>query len=162
MKKKFEDNVAGRTPDAGSKEPALPWKIDESELAGVESSNEDYGAIERGEPPFKTRPVLLAVLLIAVFAFAILTLTDVTFENDRIKAGISEKEKEASALQSELEKASSAAEELRRSASELEKKLGDLSAQKELFTAVLESVAKTEELPGSAPGPAAAARESAQ
>jgi hypothetical protein len=158
VKKKFEDNVAGEIPNTGSEEPALPWKIDEEALAKIDSDSPGYSEIERGEPPLKTRPVVLVTLLIAVFATVLVMIAGTATENDRVKISISEKEKEAAALQVDLEKAAAtlqstaekAAEEkaaLEKSASKLEQRVNDLSAQKELFTAVLESLVKKEDLP---------------
>lgn len=161
MKKKFEDNVAGEIPKTKSEEPALPWKVEEADLAGMDSREKDYSDLERGEPPFKTRPAVLVILLVAVFASALLILAGITMENDKIKAGISEKEKEAAELQVNLERAAAEKADMEKSASELEKRVSDLSAQKELYTAVLESLVKKEDIPP-AGAPAPLTREDAQ
>lgn len=142
MKKKFEDNVASQIPKTKSEEPSLPWKIDEADLAKIDSENQEYKDLTHGEPPLKTRPIFLVMLVIAIFAAAIFMVASIAIENDRIKAGISEKEKEAALLQVDLDKAAAEKKALENSASQLEKRVNDLSAQKELFTAVLESLTR--------------------
>lgn len=146
MKKKFEDNVASQIPKTKSEEPALPWKIDESDLARIDSENKDYQDIAQGAPPLKTRPAFLIALLVAIFAAALFMIANIATENDRVRMDISEKEKEAATLQVDLDKAAAEKEALEKSASQLEKRVGDLSAQKELFTAVLESLTKKEDI----------------
>lgn len=142
MKKKFEDNVASQIPKTKSEEPSLPWKIDEADLAKIDSDSQEYKDLTHGEPPLKTRPVFLVMLVIAIFAAAIFMVASIAIENDRIKVGISEKEKEAALLQVNLDKAAAEKKALENSASQLEKRVNDLSAQKELFTAVLESLTR--------------------
>ncbi len=142
MKKKFEDNVASQMPKTKTEEPSLPWKVDESDLAKVDAESQDYKDLVHGAPPLKTRPIFLIILVIAIFAAALFMVASIATENDRIKIGISEKEKEAAILQVDLDKAAVEKAALEHNASQLEKRVGDLSAQKELFTAVLESLTK--------------------
>jgi len=152
MKKKFEDNVASRIPKTKSEEPALPWKIEESDLAKADSDNQEYKDLVQGTPPLKTRPVFLISLVIAIFAAALFMVASMVTENNRMKIGISEKEKEAAVLQVDLDKAAAEKVALEHNASQLEKRVGDLSAQKELFTAVLESLTKkADEVPAETP-----------
>ncbi|MCX5679423.1 MAG: hypothetical protein NTZ95_01955 [Candidatus Omnitrophica bacterium] len=146
MKKKFEDNVASQMPKTKSEEPTLPWKIDESDLAKIDSESQDYKDLAQGAPPLKTRPVFLIALVLAIFAAALFMVASIAIENDRIKIGISEKEKEAAILQVNLDKAAAEKTTLEHNASQLEKRVNDLSAQKELFTAVLESLTKKEDV----------------
>ncbi len=153
MKKKFEDNVASQIPRTKSEEPSLPWKIDEADLAKADSESREYKDLAQGAPPLKTRPAFLIALVIAVFAAAIFMIASVTTENDKIKVDISEKEKEAATLQVDLDKAGAEKTALENSAAQLEKRVNDLSAQKELFTAVLESLTRKES-PAPAEGPA--------
>ena len=84
--------------------------------------------------------MFLVVLVIAIFASAVFMVISIATENDKIKIGISEKEKEAALLQVNLDKAAAEKAALEHNASQLEKRVNDLSAQKELFTAVLESL----------------------
>ena len=142
MKKKFEENVASQIPETKSEEPLLPWKVKESDIEKIESENQGYKDLSQDRPPLKTRPVFLALLIMAIFATALLMIASIATENDRIKIGISEKEKEAAALQVDLDKAAEEKAELENSASQLEKRVDDLSAQKKLFTAVLESLTR--------------------
>ena len=145
MKKKFEDNVASQIPRTKSDEPTLPWKIDEADLAKADSESRDYKDLAQGLPPLKTRPIFLIALVIAIFAAALFMVASIAIENNRIRIGISEKEKEAAVLQVNLDKAAAEKAALEHNASQLEKRVNDLSAQKELFTAVLESLTKKED-----------------
>jgi len=154
MKKKFEDNVANQIPKTKSDEPALPWKIDEADIAKIDSENQDYNNLVQGQPPLKTRPIFLIALVVAVFVAAIFMIAGVATENDRMKIGISEKEMEAAGLQVNLAMVAAEKTALEHSASQLEKRVGDLSAQKELFTAVLESLTKKpDDIPAVNPTP---------
>ena len=146
MKKKFEDNVAGEIPKTKSGEPALPWKVNESDIAKIDSDSQNYNDLADGQPPLKTRPVFLVSLVVAIFAAAIFMVASIATENDRIKIDMSAKEKEAAVLQVDLDKADAEKTALENSASQLEKRVNDLSAQKELFTAVLESLTKKEDV----------------
>jgi hypothetical protein len=155
MKKKFEDNVASEIPKTSPGEPGLPWKVDEADLAKVDSESQEYREIAHGEPPLKTRAVMVVALLAAIFATVFFIVTAVTMENDRMKIGISQKEKEAADLQVDLDKAAAENAALEKNASQLEKRVNDLSAQKELFTAVLESLTKRgDSVPAETPAPA--------
>lgn len=142
MKKKFEDNVAGSMPKTKTEEPSLPWKIEEADLAGIETRDGDYTALSSGEAPLKTRPVILVMLVVAVFFAALYMVALMAGENENVKLEISAKEKEAAQLQVNVDKISAEKASLEKSSNQLEERIGDLSAQKELFTAVLESLTK--------------------
>jgi len=142
MKKKFEDNVAGTEPRAKTGEPSLPWKIEEKELTGMETREGEYAALSSGEAPLATRPVFLVMLVITIFFAALYMVAIMAGENEVIKLGISAKEKEAAELQVNIDKINTEKGILEQSSEQLEKRIGDLSAQKELFTAVLESLTK--------------------
>jgi hypothetical protein len=146
MKKKFEDNVANPMSETKSAEPTLPWKMGESDLAKIDPENQVYKDLLQGSSPLKTRPVFLIALVVAVFAAVIFMVAGISIENERVKIGISQKEKEAAVLQVGLDKIAAEKTELEHNASQLEKRVSDLSAQKELFTAVLESLAKKEDI----------------
>jgi septal ring factor EnvC (AmiA/AmiB activator) len=147
MKKKFEENVASELPKTNPDEPGLPWKLEEADLAKVDSESKEYHELAQGEPPLKTRALMVVVLLAAIFAAVFFIVTTVTVENDKIKIDISKKEKEAASLQVDLDKAATEKAALEKNASQLEKRVNDLSTQKELFTAVLESLTKKGEAP---------------
>jgi hypothetical protein len=144
MKKKFEDNVAAEMPKTVAGEPPLPWKIDEADLEKIESESQELKDMTRGEPPLKARPVFLVLLVVAIFLSAFIMAATVTVENEGIRAGMTETEGRAAALRMKVEKMSVEKEALEKGALQLEKRLSDLAAQKDLFSAVLESLAKKE------------------
>jgi uncharacterized protein (DUF3084 family) len=63
-------------------------------------------------------------------------------ENENIRIGLLQKEKEAVLVQANLDKINNEKNVLSASSTQLEKRVTDLSAQKELFTAVIESLTK--------------------
>ena len=142
MKKKFEDNVAITTIRSKTEEPSLPWKVDETDLAGIETREGGYEALSAGDVPFKTRPIFLVLLVVAIFFAAFYMVAVMAGENELVKLGISAKEKEAAELQINIDKISAEKTVLEKSSEQLEKRIGDLGAQKELLIAVLESMAK--------------------
>jgi len=148
MKKKFEDNVAGSMPKMKTEEPSLPWKIEEADLAGIQTMEGDYAMLSSGEAPLKTRPLFLVLLVVAVFFAALYMVAVMAGENENIKLGISAKEKEAAELQVDLDKINAEKAAIEKSSAQLEKRVEDLAAQKELFTAVLESLTKKNDAPG--------------
>jgi len=142
MKKKFEDNVAGSTPRAKTGEPSLPWKVEEVDLSGMEMREGEYEALSSQKAPLATRSAFLVTLVIAVFLAALYMIVVMAGENESIKLNISAKEKEAAELQINIDKISAEKTVLEKSSEQLEKRIGDLGAQKELLIAVLESMAK--------------------
>lgn len=142
MKKKFEDNVAGSMPRSKTDEPSLPWKVKEENLAGMETREGEYEELSKAEGPLATRPAFLATLVIAIFLAALYMVFVMAVENESIKLGISAKEKEAAGLQVDLDKIKIEKAAIEKSSEQLGKRVDDLSAQKELFTAVLESLTK--------------------
>jgi hypothetical protein len=144
MKKKFEDNVASELPKTSAGEPALPWKIDEADLEKIESASGEFKDLSNGEPPLKARPVFMVMLIVAIFLSAFLMLTTVAVENEGIKSTLSVAEDRAESLKVKVETISVEKAAVESNAVQLEKRVNDLSAQKELFTAVLESLAKKE------------------
>lgn len=69
-------------------------------------------------------------------------MVNVAKENDNIRVSLLSKEKEASSLQANMEKLESDKTVLSENLSQAEKRLSDLTAQKELFTTVIESLTK--------------------
>jgi hypothetical protein len=145
MKKKFEDNVASSTVKTKTEEPSLPWKIGEADLAGIQAREGDFAALSSEEAPLKTRPVFLVILVVAVFFTTLYMVAVMAGENENIKLDVSAKEKEAAELQVNINKVSAEKAALEKSSSQLEKRFGDITAQKELFAAVLESLAKKDD-----------------
>lgn len=147
MKKKFEDNVAVTTLRDKTGEPSLPWKVDETDLAGIETREGGYEALSAEAAPLKTRPIFLVLLVVTIFFAALYMVAVMAGENEFVKLGISTKEKEVAELQVSIDKVSAEKEALKKSSDQLEKRIGDLSSQKELFTAVLESLTKRNDAP---------------
>jgi len=143
MKTKFETNVAQEVPKTRmSNEPGLPWKLQPEDLEKATSAQEVYKSATTGAPPLKTRPIFLIMLLAAIFAavmyFASLVMTD--NENTRVNAR--KKELAAASLQATLEKINTQKNALSDNLGQLEKRVNELTAQKELFATVIESLTK--------------------
>lgn len=148
MKTKFETNVAADIPKTKmSKEPGLPWKINNSDLEQVGSIEEAYKDVVAGAPPLKVRAIFLVLLLVTVFITTVYYVSVMIMENEKTLAGIKEKELAVSALQTNMEKLKGEKEILNSGVTQLEKKVKDLNAQKELFTTVIESLSKKGEEP---------------
>lgn len=142
MKKKFESNVASEIPKTKLHEPELPWKLTDSDLAEAAGKNEAYKAVISGAPPLKTRPIFLIILALAIFVVTALTMTNIRAENKRIQDSITAGEKELASIRANLDKIGIEKDALNKSSAQLEKKVSDLAAQKELFTTVIESLTK--------------------
>jgi uncharacterized protein YlxW (UPF0749 family) len=137
MKTKFEENVASESPRAsGSTEPELPWKVsDDDVIESVDAKEEAYRSAVAGAPPLKIRAILIILLILSVFAFVSNTVTNMAI--DKYQA-----ETSSVALKATLVKTAGEKNALNESASQLEKRVGELTAQKELYTTVLETLAK--------------------
>lgn len=142
MKTKFETNVATELPKTKSQEPELPWKVKEEDLEEIGPATDEYKSAVTGVPPLKTRAIFLVMLLIAVFATILYYLSTITIDNERVRESIQKKEAMLASIQSNIEKINSEKNALSESLSQLDKRIRDLSAQKELFTAVIESLTK--------------------
>ncbi|MFA6142990.1 MAG: hypothetical protein WC738_06850 [Candidatus Omnitrophota bacterium] len=142
MKKKFESNVASEIPKTKLHEPELPWKLTDSDLAEASGKNEEYKAVINGTPPLKTRPIFLVMFVAAIFVVIALTMTNIATENRKIQDSITSREKELVSIKANLDKIGMEKDALSKSSAQLEKKVSDLAAQKELFTTVIESLTK--------------------
>ena len=146
MKKKFESNVAAEIPKTKLHEPELPWKLTGDDLAGVATKNEEYKAVLSGAAPLKTRPVFLIALVLTIFVITALTMMNTAQENKNIKGDIAtrekDREKELVSIKMNLGRIANEKDALAKSSAQLEKKVSDLNAQKELFTSVIESLTK--------------------
>lgn len=142
MKKKFESNVAAEIPRTKLHEPELPWKITSDDLSKVEDGQGDLKAVFSGAPPLKTRAAFLVLLVAAVFIFTFFLIINTVTENGKIRQDIQKKDKELSSIKSDFEKLSGEKEDLSESSAQMEKKVSDLAAQKELFTSVIESLTR--------------------
>ena len=94
------------------------------------------------EPPLKTRPVFLIILVAVIFILVLYSAAAILTECARIRSDASNKDKEMALLHAGLEKASKEKEKLSKSLAQMEEKISDLKAQKELFTSVIETLTK--------------------
>jgi len=142
MKKKFESNVATEMPKTKLHEPELPWKITTDDLAEAASKGDDYKSAVAGTPPFKTRAVFLILLVTALFLFTLMIVINAVTENEKIRQDMLKRENELALIRADLQKLAGEKEALTKNSAQLEKKVSDLAAQKELFTSVIESLTK--------------------
>jgi septal ring factor EnvC (AmiA/AmiB activator) len=142
MKKKFESNVASEIPKTKTHEPELPWKISSDDPAMAGPKNDDLNAAFSGTAPLRTRAIFLILLVATMFLVTSLLIFNSTTENDMMRQDIQKREKEIYAVKTDLEKLAMEKDNLSVSSAQLEKKVTDLTAQKELFTNVIESLTK--------------------
>ncbi len=142
MKTKFDDNVAQNMPiTKNSSEPELPWKLSESEINSIEANDENYKTAITA-PPLQVRAVFVVLLVVAIFAVILNSIAGVAIDNAEMQSNISIKEKQVSSIQAALEKAALEKAVLNDTTIKLEKRVNDLSAQKELYSAVIETLTK--------------------
>ena len=148
MKTKFESNVASELPKTkASQEPGLPWKVDSSELEKMASVKNAYKATLTGEPPLKTRAIFLIMLVIAVFGATLYYISVIALENENTRESIQKKEVAISAMKTDVEKIRNEKTALSENVAQLDRKVRDLNAQKELFATVIESLTKKADEP---------------
>lgn len=147
MKTRFEANVASEVPKTkASQEPDLPWKVRDEDLDEVVASEAEYNKAVTGTSPFKTRAVFIIALLVTIFGAVVYYSSMVVVDKEEAKGLYVAKEKTVTTLRSELEKISSQNEALNKSISDFEEHVKELNSQKELFTAVIESLTKKAEV----------------
>lgn len=139
MRRKFETNVAQEMPKTRAFEPELPWKLKNKDLGYIGLAEDEY---KKGASPLRTRGIFLIILVLAIFVVISYLAIIIIAENENIRANMLQKEKEASVVKVELEKTIDEKKSLSENAAQLEKKVNDLSAQKELFTSVIETLTK--------------------
>ena len=143
MKTKFETNVAQEMPKTRqSQEPGLPWKLDPEDLEKSSSGNEVYKSAASVTPPLKTRPIFLILLLATIFVAVMYFVSLIVADNEFTRSDIQKKELTMSSLQTSLEKINTQKNALNANLGQLEKRVNDLNAQKELFATVIESLTK--------------------
>ena len=136
MKNKFEDNVASKTPKTRvSREPALPWKVDETEMAQVASTEEDYKSTVKGLPPFRTRAIFLVLLLVSVFGAILYYSSIMALDNEEARSRIQRKDKAISSMRAELNK-------IAMENTSLNESVTRFKARVDLYTSVIESLTK--------------------
>lgn len=151
MKTKFETNVASDIPKTKiSQEPELPWKVTEEDLEKVSPEDSEYRQALTGEPPLMTRAIFLVLLLVTIFGAALYFVSIAVVESANVETAVQQKEAAVFTLKTNLEKIKMENNGLAEGLIQMEKRVHDLSTQKELFTAVIESLTKKgdEALPG--------------
>ena len=148
MKTRFETNVAREVPKTRmSQEPGLPWKLNPEDLEKLSPAKEEYKAAITGTPPLKTRPVFLIVLLAVVFAAVMYFVSIVIKDNENAQTSIQKREVTMLSFETALEKMNNEKNALSENLGQLEKRVGELNAQKELFATVIESLTKKTDEP---------------
>jgi len=143
MKTKFEDNVASEEPRAAhSTEPELPWQVNDEDIAPVDAKEAEYKAAITGAPPLKINVVLIVLLILSIFAFISNTVTNIAIDKYEAESAAMQKGEAAAALRMSLVKSANEKRALNESSSQLEKRVNELTAQKDLYTAVLETLTK--------------------
>lgn len=142
MKTKFDDNVAQNIPvTKNSAEPELPWKLSESEITRIEATDEEYKSAITA-PPLHVRAIFVVLLVLAIFVVVLNSIVNVVIDNTEMQLNMSEKEKQVASIQTALANAASEKAVLSDTTAKLEKRVNDLNAQKELYTAVIETLIK--------------------
>lgn len=142
MKKKFEANVATEIPKTKLHEPALPWKLSEDEVGQIGSKDSDYKAVIAGTPPLRTRGIFLILLVVTIFGITTYMISNAVVENEHMRSNVVKKDGELSLMHANLEKVAADRDAVNKNLTQLEKKLNDLAAQKQLFATVIESLTK--------------------
>lgn len=142
MKTKFEANVAAEIPKTKLREPTLPWKVTQEEAGSAGQKDDDLASAMSGTAPLKTRAPFLILLVITIFGITTYLVSNAMVENEKIRAAIAKKDSEISAVQINLVKAVAEKDAVIKNSSQLEKKVGDLAAQKKLFASVIESLTR--------------------
>jgi len=142
MNKKFEANVASELPKTRRNEPGLPWKLNADDLNHIDIERDEYRLAASGSPPLKTRGIFLIMLVLAVFGAVSYMVTNAVMENEKMRLSIETAQSKVSALKADLQKVVEEKNAVAQNTNQLEKRVNDLTAQKELFTSVIETLTK--------------------
>jgi hypothetical protein len=142
MKEKFEKNVAVDIPKTKRHEPRLPWKLSDEDAGPDARGDDTFKTIANGTGPLKVRAPFMILLVITIFLVTAYLISSAIMENEKMRNNMARKESELSLMQINLMKAAAEKEAIAKNSAQLEKKLGDLTAQKELFASVIESLTK--------------------
>jgi len=149
MKRKFESNVAAELPKTRDSEPNLPWKLSAEDLDKLNPHGEGVKTDDISSPPLKTRAIFPILLVLTIFVLLSQVVLDTYIENDnmlqsaaKMRQSAAKGQGELAALQVKVAQVSEEKNRLGENAIRLEKRIEDLSDQKELFTAALESLTK--------------------
>lgn len=153
MKTKFDDNVAQDIPKTKEfSEPQLPWKLSSEEMSRLEASGEELEKLAANVvPPLQVRAIFIILLVAAIFVTILNSIINIAIDNSEMQIGISKKERQVAAVTTALDKAAGEKAALSENALKLEKRVNDLSAQKELYTAVIETLTKKTDEPQANP-----------
>ena len=143
MKTRFETNVAQEMPKTRmSQEPGLPWKLDPEELEKLSSGRDDLKNAQTAQSPLKTRAIFLIMLLVTIFFAVLYFVSLMMVDSETTRADAQKKEITVSSLQLTLDRINREKNGLNQNVNQMEKKIGELNAQKELFATVIESLTK--------------------
>lgn len=148
MKTKFEETVASEIPKTRPEgEPELPWKVTDEEMSKVEAVDEEYKEVVTGAPPLHARAIFVILLFVSIFVVVMNTVIGIAIDNSEMQLAAFRKAQQVSTLKGQLQKSASEKTAVSDNASRLEKKVSDLNAQKELYTAVIETLTKKTDEP---------------
>ena len=148
MKTKFEETVASEIPKTRpGGEPELPWKVTDEEMSKVAAVDEEYKEVVTGAPPLHARAIFVILLVVSIFVVVLNTVISIAIDNSEMQLTALRKGQQVSTLKGQLQKSASEKAAVSDNASRLEKKVSDLNAQKELYTAVIETLTKKTDEP---------------
>ena len=148
MKTKFEETVASEIPKTRPEgEPGLPWKVTDEEMDKVGAVDEEYKEVVTGAPPLHARAIFVILLVVSIFVVVMNTVIGIAIDNSEMQLAALRKAQQVSTLKGQLQKSASEKAVVSDNASKLEKKVSDLNAQKELYTAVIETLTKKTDEP---------------
>lgn len=147
MKTKFETNVASKTPKEKQEEPGLPWQVGAEDIEKAAGPEGAGSLAALGVSPFKTRAEVLVIVLGVIFIVTISFVSFMKKETLRTKNEVAMKEEAVSALESRVNKLNDENSAMNSSLTDLEKRLSELTVQKELFTDVLDGLVQNPDEP---------------
>ena len=142
MKQKFEMNAASDIPKTKLHEPELPWKLSEEEVGQIGARDDNRKFTITGTPPLKTSAPFLILLVVVIFGITTYLVASAVVENEKMRGNIAKKEGELSSVQMNLVRAVAEKDNVNKNSSQLEKKISDLTAQKQLFASIIDSLTK--------------------
>lgn len=148
MKTKFDDTIAHDIPKTkATSEPALPWKLSDEEISEIEATDEEYKTALTAASPLHVRAIFVVLLIVSIFVAIVNSVVNIAIDNSEMQMRISSKERQVAAIKGALAKASGEKIALNENAVKLERRVNDLTAQKELYTAVIETLTKKTDEP---------------
>ena len=120
----------------------MPWKLTEEDVGRIDPKGDDRRAAISGAAPLKARAPFLVLLIITVFGITTYLVSNAVIENEKMRISVAKKEGEVSLMRIDLIKTAAEKEAIGKNTAQLEKKVNDLTAQKQLFASVIESLTK--------------------